>query len=223
MFFPGPWQLPTTPPPRVVHSPSRRAHKSGIEPLGAQARGDSEHGFPSPPAVSIAFHGRTIMKLKPINFAASTGIIVIGMSAFIGGASSGSHERPEKRAEYGPRQAMSYGLGSKFISGYFVEQAAQCLVNLMIIEKSDPDSPVSLTAARVRLILNPGQVAGLDSEEGPSLNITCDERGARVFVDVGERQTMVAQQATNAVRQAIFEAALPASNTPGSEICCSEK
>jgi hypothetical protein len=145
------------------------------------------------------------MKLNSINVAAFTGVIVIAMSASIGGASSGSHPRPERRAEYGPRQAMSYGLGSKFISGYFIEQAAQCLVNLMITEKSDPDSPLSLTAARVRLILNPGQVAGLDSEEGPSLNITCDERGARMFVDVGDRQTMVAQQATDAMRQVAGE------------------
>ncbi len=145
------------------------------------------------------------MKLKSINIAAFTGIIVIGISASLGGASSGSHEQPKRRAEYGPRQAMSYGLGSKFMSGYFIEQAAQCLVNLMIIEKSDPDSPLSLTAARVRLILNPGQVAGLDSEEGYSLNITCDERAARMFVDVGDRQTMVAQQAANPMRQVARE------------------
>ena len=144
------------------------------------------------------------MKLKSINVATFTGIIV-GISAAMGGASSGSHEQPERRAEHGPRQAMSYGFGSKFMSGYFIAQAAQCLVNLMIIEKSDPDSPLSSTAARVRLILNPGQVAGLDSEEGPSLNITCDERAARMFVDVGDRQTMVAQQAPNAMRQVAGE------------------
>ncbi len=157
------------------------------------------------------------MKLKSINVAAFTGVIVVGMSASIGGASSGSYERAGTRAEYGPLQAMSYGLGSKFISGYFVEQAAQCLVNLMIIEKSDPDWPLSLTAARVRLSLNPGQVAGLDSEEGSSMNVTCDEGAARVLVDVGDRQTMVAQQATNAMKQAIFEATPPASNTQGEQ------
>ncbi len=145
------------------------------------------------------------MKLKSINAAALTGIIVVGISAAMGGASSGSHEQPESRAEYGPLQAMSYGLGSKFMSGYFIEQATQCLVNLMIIEKSDPDSLLSSTAARVRLILNPGQIAGLDSEEGSSLNITCDERAARMFVDVGDRQTMVAQQAANAMRQVAGE------------------
>ena len=145
------------------------------------------------------------MKLKSINAAAFTGIIVIGMSASIGGAFSGSHEQPETRAEYGPGQAMSYELGSKFMSGYFIEQAAKCLVNLMIIEKIDPDSPLSLTAARVRLILNPGQVAGLDSEEGSSLNVTCDEHAAKMFVDVGDRQTMVAQQAAIAVRQVAGE------------------
>ena len=56
------------------------------------------------------------------------------------------------------------------MSGYFVEQAAKCVVMLMVYEKRDPDAASSSTATRVRLVLNPGQTAGLDSEEGLSLN-----------------------------------------------------
>ena len=46
----------------------------------------------------------------------------------------------------------------------------------MIIEKIDPDRVSPVTAARVRLMLDPGQIAGLDSEEGGSLNIECGTR-----------------------------------------------
>ena len=59
------------------------------------------------------------------------------------------------------------------MSGYFVDQAASCGVTLMVYEKGDPDAALSTTATRVRLALNPGQMAGLDSEEGRSLNFTC--------------------------------------------------
>ena len=61
------------------------------------------------------------------------------------------------------------------MSGYFVDQAARCVVMLMVSEKSDPDTTPSTTATRLRLVLNPGEMAGLDSEEGRSLNFTCGE------------------------------------------------
>ena len=49
-------------------------------------------------------------------------------------------------------------------------------------------------ATRVRLVLNPGQTAGLDSEEGRSLNFTCDEGATALLVDSGEREKLVELQ-----------------------------
>lgn len=48
--------------------------------------------------------------------------------------------------------------------------------------------------AGVRLVLNPGQTAGLDSEEGKSLNFTCGDNAAALFVDTGEREQLLASQ-----------------------------
>ena len=53
-------------------------------------------------------------------------------------------------------------------------------------------SPV--TAARVRLMLDPGQIAGLDSEEGGSLNIACGTGATTVTVDYDDRPKLVARQ-----------------------------
>jgi hypothetical protein len=64
----------------------------------------------------------------------------------------------------------------------------------MIIEKIDPDRLLPVTAARVRLMLNPGQIAGLDSEEGGLLNITCGTGATTVTVDVGDRDRLVDTQ-----------------------------
>ena len=66
---------------------------------------------------------------------------------------------------------------------------------LMVYEKRDPDADSTSTATRVRLVLNPGQTAGLDSEEGRSLNFTCAEVSAAVLVvDSGEREKLVELQ-----------------------------
>ena len=98
------------------------------------------------------------------------------------------------RTEYLPVQAMSHDIGSKSMRGYFVQSNGACSVVLMITERIDPETPAPLSAARVRLVLQPGAMAGLDSAEGRSLNFTCDRTAARVLVDEGETSALMARQ-----------------------------
>ena len=104
-----------------------------------------------------------------------------------------SGEPVEGDALYWPIQSISYEFGSKVMSGYFVQRNSVCVVTLMIAEKTDPDLP-SPTAARVRVMLDPGQVAGLDSEEGRSLSFTCGRDAATLVVSYGERDKLMKQQ-----------------------------
>jgi hypothetical protein len=107
-------------------------------------------------------------------------------------AASSQPQAPIKdEATYAPIKSIRYDFGSKSMSGYFVEQDAKCVVMMMVYEKSDPDMTPSSTATRVRLVLNPGQTAGLDSEEGRSLNFTCGEGATALLVDVGDREELV--------------------------------
>ena len=98
------------------------------------------------------------------------------------------------QAQYQALQSISYGFGSKFTSGYFTAKSGRCSLNLMVIEKSPQDKPLSVTAARIRLLLYPGQVAGLDSEEGESLNFTCGAGATALLVDTGARDKLIALQ-----------------------------
>ena len=107
--------------------------------------------------------------------------------------SGGFPSEKDGDALFKPIQSISYTFGSKAVSGYFIQQNSVCLVTLMIAERSDPDLP-SATAARVRIMLDPGQVAGLDSEEGRSLNLTCGEGAETLVVNYGERGKLLAQQ-----------------------------
>jgi hypothetical protein len=81
------------------------------------------------------------------------------------------------------------------MSGYFVEEAATCLITLMIIERSDPEALLPFSPTRVRLVLYPGQVVGVDSEEGRSLNFTCGDDATALLVEAGERERLVELQA----------------------------
>ena len=104
-----------------------------------------------------------------------------------------SGEPVEGDALYRPIQSISYKFGSKIASGYFVPQNSVCRVTLMVTEKTDPDLP-SPTATRVRVMLDPGQVVGFDSDEGRSINLTCGDDAATLVVSYGERDKLMEQQ-----------------------------
>lgn len=96
---------------------------------------------------------------------------------------------------YQPVQSITYEFGSKFVNGYFVQEGGSCVVTLMLTEKSDPEETILGSPTRLRMVLQPGQVAGLDSEEAQSLNITCGEDTATLHVDHGAMEQFVARQA----------------------------
>jgi len=95
---------------------------------------------------------------------------------------------------YRPIQSISYEFGSKAMNGYFVKHGSACLVTVMVSEKIDLDRPTLSTAARVRLVLNAGQIAGLDSEEGRSIKLTCGEGAQTLRVEVCDRNRLIELQ-----------------------------
>ena len=113
----------------------------------------------------------------------------IAGAALIASASS-SFADGTSRSVFKPVQNIGYEIGSKRISGYFVKRETTCLVTMMIIDAGSPGSS-STTAARIRLTLNPGQVAGIDSEEGRSINVTCGPDANMVIVDAGASSQLV--------------------------------
>jgi hypothetical protein len=56
----------------------------------------------------------------------------------------------------------------------------------MIAENVDPEAGPMPSAARLRLVLRPGQAAGLDSEEGRSIALTCGDAAATLSVRSGQ-------------------------------------
>ena len=121
---------------------------------------------------------------------------IVRASSFAGALMAGlwasaASSQPPQEVGYRPIDSISYDFGSKSMSGYFAQQAKKCVVMLMVYEKPDPDAASSNTATRVRLVLSPGETAGLDSEEGRSLNLTCGKGATALVVHSGERKKLV--------------------------------
>ena len=126
------------------------------------------------------------------SFCVSAFAVVIAANLCLSGQAV-SGEPVEGDALYRPVQSISYTFGSKIASGYFVQQNSVCRVTLMIAEKIDAGLP-SPTAARVRVMLDPGQVAGFDSDEGRSISLTCGEDAATLVVSYGDRDKLMEQE-----------------------------
>ena len=122
------------------------------------------------------------------------GMIAVCLSAWAPAASAGSASAVEDKAVFTPIESIRYDFGSKSMSGYFVEQASFCHVTLMVSETTDPETSPPSSGARVRLVLAPGQMAGLDSEEGRALNFTCGEGGRTLVVNAGKTGGLVKLQ-----------------------------
>jgi hypothetical protein len=123
------------------------------------------------------------MLTKSIKAVAFSGLLIASLAAVATVASSATALPGE--TTYVPMQAISHDLGSKAAIGYFVREAGACQVVMMIGEKVDAETASMSSAARLRLALLPGQRAGLDSEEGRSIDLTCGEAADTLTVRNG--------------------------------------
>jgi hypothetical protein len=136
-----------------------------------------------------------MLSRKPLGISAFAGTIAVSLWTWTPAAWSGPPSPADDNAQYAPIQSISQDFGSKSVRGYFVQRAGACLVTLMVSERSDPDRSLPPSATRIRLLLRPGEIVGLDSEEGRSLNLTCSNGATTLLVDMGETDRLVKLQA----------------------------
>jgi hypothetical protein len=128
--------------------------------------------------------------------------IAVGFLAVVTTASSGSLSGDDTPARYLPVQAISYEFGSVSINGYFTQQAATCVVMLTVVDRNVAEEAMPVSPVRVRMALQPGQVGGLDSEDGHALNVTCTEGAEAVVVEFGDRDRLTEIQAATLAKPA---------------------
>jgi hypothetical protein len=79
-------------------------------------------------------------------------------------------------------EAMTYVIGSKRAVGYFQNVSGKCQLTLMIAEAVDPDVAMPPSAARMSLVMTPGQSLALGSAEGETLTAICGAGGETIEI-----------------------------------------
>ena len=74
-----------------------------------------------------------------------------------------------------PLKAISLDVGSKHVVGYFLNAEGQCKLTLMIADAArDESSEPSAQVMRLRLMVEPGRSALVDTTEGRMLQFACE-------------------------------------------------
>jgi hypothetical protein len=85
----------------------------------------------------------------------------------------------------GPHEPMITTVGSKNVIAFYVPGNGDCNVQVVIWNSNDADAA---TAAGMRVSLNPGQTASIDSAENKSLTLKCGDYAEKLSaVDTNEQ------------------------------------
>src|SRR5215471_18986161 len=85
---------------------------------------------------------------------------------------AGAYEMVQNLGPVGPYEAMLATIGSKHVVAFYVPGNGRCDVEAVIWNSDDADA---VTAARMRISLNPGQTTSIDSTENKSLTLKCGD------------------------------------------------
>ncbi len=86
---------------------------------------------------------------------------------------------------YRPVQAIDYALGSSRAVGHFRQHDNMCQITLMLVDESGVELRDARATARLRLALRPGQTAGVDSDAGRYIDLTCGPEAKSLTVQDG--------------------------------------
>ena len=84
-----------------------------------------------------------------------------------------------------PLKAISLDVGSKHVVGYFLNAEGQCKLTLMIADAArDESSEASAQVMRLRLMVEPGRSALVDTTEGRMLQFGCESQAQAMNASV---------------------------------------
>ena len=161
--------------PRPRHNPETKASQG----RGISAAAD----WPLAGSSSAATRTRTRFIMRIVSLWSATTVawaLVVASLAAFGNPTRAAQSQTEQTVK--PIYAISYVIGSKRAVGYFQPIDGKCDMTLMIAEATDPNVALAPSAARLSLSMEPGQSAGLGTEEGESMVLTCGAGAATMLV-----------------------------------------
>ena len=90
---------------------------------------------------------------------------------------AGAYEMVQNLGPVGPNEPMLATIGSKHVVAFYVPGNGRCDVQAVIWNSDDEDA---VTAASMRVSLNPGQTTSIDSTENKSLTLKCGDHAEKL-------------------------------------------
>lgn len=81
-----------------------------------------------------------------------------------------------------PGNGMSFVVGSKRATTYFLPTAGECDVTIMVSEASPLANQDYVTASRMKIKLTPGNTSRFDSFEGKALKFACNTNATTMTI-----------------------------------------
>jgi hypothetical protein len=94
----------------------------------------------------------------------------------------------------GPHEPILTAVGGKRVIAFYMQDSGRCAVHAVAWDNANADSVIAKigpdpadSAVRVRITLNPGQMAHIDTADNESLNLQCGDNAATLaLVDTHE-------------------------------------
>jgi hypothetical protein len=102
---------------------------------------------------------------------AAAGAIVALTAA---GTPARADEMVQNLGPVGPNNTILATFGNKRVIAFYQQDTGRCAVNAVVFEKTDAETGMT-TAARVRVSLNPRQMAYIDSSDNETLTLQCGD------------------------------------------------
>jgi hypothetical protein len=134
-----------------------------------------QDAFPRPGSSNKQMKGRIVKTGKRMVIAALGAALCLATS--VGPSAAASRSATAMK----PLMATSLDVGSKHVVSYFLNADGQCKLTLMIADAArDENSEPSAQILRVRLMVEPGRAALVDTTDGRLLQFAC-ERDAQAM------------------------------------------
>ncbi len=82
----------------------------------------------------------------------------------------------------GPAQGLVLDVGSKHTVSYFLAEGGRCNLTLMVGEKANEDGDNASVGARIRVDIDAGKNARIETAEGRSLEFACASDATAISV-----------------------------------------
>ena len=146
-----------------------------IAMTGIRSNRTQERVSPPPRFIEKEMKGRIVKTGKRIVTAALGGALCLATSMGLSAAASRSPTTMK------PLMATSLDVGSKHVVSYFLNADGQCKLTLMIADAArDENSEPSAQILRLRLMVEPGRAALVDTTDGRLVQFAC-ERDAQAM------------------------------------------